>query len=202
MPTAAPLDEIESRWKALCAENPRYFDGTMLQVLGTSRNGHGGVQIHVQECSYRFYAVQKTGLDLGVRPLGVKAVATDGGRVLMGRRSAKVAFYPGAWEFVPGGSVEPGATPAEEIVRELREEARLEAAEPPVAVALLFDPHARTWEIVHRLQLGEGALPELGWEYDEFRMVALDALPQPLAPVARQMLPIAERLLAGAQAGE
>ena len=96
MPTAAPLDEIESRWKALCAENPRYFDGTMLQVLGTSRNGHGGVQIHVKECSYRFYAVQKTGLDLGVRPLGVKAVATDGGRVLMGRRSAKVAFYPGA----------------------------------------------------------------------------------------------------------
>ena len=58
VPTVAPLDEIEARWKGLCAENPRYFDGTMLQVLGTSRNGHGGVQIHVQECSYRFYAVQ------------------------------------------------------------------------------------------------------------------------------------------------
>lgn len=206
MPTAAPLDEIESRWKALCAENPRYFDGTMLQVLGTSRNGHGGVQIHVQECSYRFYAVQKTGLDLGVRPLGVKAVATDGGRVLMGRRSAKVAFYPGAWEFVPGGSVEPGATPAEEIVRELREEARLEAAEPPVAVALLYDPHAFTWEVVHRLAISPTAVPELGWEYDEFRMVSLvesvEAMPEPLAPVARQMLPIAARLLSGAQAGE
>ncbi len=206
VPTAAPLDEIEARWKALCAENPRYFDGTMLQVLGTSRNGHGGVQIHVQECSYRFYAVQKTGLDLGVRPLGVKAVATDGARVLMGRRSAKVAFYPGAWEFVPGGSVEPGATPAEEIVRELREEARLEPIEPPVAVALLYDPHAFTWEIVHRLAISASAVPELGWEYDEFRMVSRvefrEAMPAPLAPVASQMLPIAVRLLSSAQAGE
>ena len=141
-----------------------------------------------------------------MRPLGVKAVATDGARVLMGRRSAKVAFYPGAWEFVPGGSVEPGATPAEEIVRELREEARLEAIEPPVAVALLYDPHAFTWEVVHRLAISSSAVPELGWEYDEFRMVSLvellAAMPAPLAPVASQMLPIASRLLAGAQAGE
>ena len=206
MPDSVDLDEVDRRWSALCAANPRYFDGTMLQVLGTSRNGHGGVQVHVQECSYRFYAVQKTGLDLGVRPLGVKAVATDGGRVLMGRRSAKVAFYPGAWEFVPGGSVEPGATPAEEIVRELREEARLEAAEPPVAVALLYDPHAFTWEVVHRLAISPTAVPEIGWEYDEFRMVSLvesvEAMPEPLAPVARQMLPIAARLLSVAQAGE
>ena len=206
VPSAVSLDEIDARWKALCAQNPRYFDGTMLQVLGTSRNGHGGVQIHVQECAYRFYAVQLTGLDLGVRPLGVKAVATSGGRVLVGRRSSKVAYEPGAWEFVPGGSVEPGATPAEEIVRELREEAGLEAAEPPVAVALLYDPHAFTWEVVHRLAISSSAVPELGWEYDEFRMVSLaellDAMPEPLAPVAKQMLPIAARLLAGAQPGE
>ena len=202
VPTGVALAEIDARWNALCTANPRYFDGTMLQVLGASRNGHGGVQIHVQECSYRFYAVQREGFDCGVRPLGVKAVATDGRRALMGRRSQKVAFYPGDWEFVPGGAVEPGSSPAEEIVRELREEAGLAVVAPPVAVALLFDPHARTWEIVHGLQLAEGAAPELGWEYDEFRMVALDALPEPLAPVARQMLPIAERLLAGAQPGE
>lgn len=206
VPRGIALDAVDARWEALCAANPRYFDGSLLHVLGTSRNGHGGVQVHVQECSYRFYAVQKTGLDLGVRPLGVKAVATDGARVLMGRRSAKVAFYPGAWEFVPGGSVEPGATPAEEIVRELREEARLEAIEPPVAVALLYDPHAFTWEVVHRLAISSSAVPELGWEYDEFRMVSLvellAAMPAPLAPVASQMLPIASRLLAGAQAGE
>jgi 8-oxo-dGTP pyrophosphatase MutT (NUDIX family) len=177
----------------------------MLQVLGVSRNGHGGVQIHVQECSYRFYAVQQAaaarpGLDCGVRPLGVKAVVTDGARVLVGRRSHGVAYYPGAWEFVPGGSVEPGATPAEEIVRELAEEAGLAAPSPAVAVALLFDPHAFTWEIVHRIAVAPDAQTVHGWEYDELRMVALDELPEPLAPVARQMLGIARRVMAARRA--
>jgi len=207
VPPGVSLAEVDARWAALCAENPRYFDGAMLQVLGTSRNGHGGVQIHVQECSYRFYAVQKPGprgpeldppIDCGVRSLGVKAIATDGRRILIGRRSMQVAFYPGAWEFVPGGGVEPGAVPAEEIVRELREEARIEAVGPAVAVALLHDPVAFTWEIVHRVAIDGSAAPEIGWEYDEFRMVTLDEMPAParIAPVALQMMPIAERVLA------
>ena len=204
VPSAVALAEVDARWAALCAENPRYFDGALLQVMGVSRNGHGGVQIHVQECSYRFYAVQKSGplgpgLDCGVRPLGVKAIATDGVRVLVGRRSQKVAYYPGAWEFVPGGTVEPGATPADEVVRELREEAKLEAIGPAVAIALLHDPQAFTWEIVHRLTVDARAMPEIGWEYDEFRMVAIDersmAALTPLAPVALQMMPIAGRVL-------
>ena len=206
VPAGVSMAEVDERWDALVAANPRYFDGAMLQVLGVSRNGHGGVQIHVQECSYRFYAVQKTGLDCGVRPLGVKAVATVGvhgeSRALVGRRSRTVAFYPGMWEFVPGGSVEPGAAPAEEIVRELREEAGLACEGPAIAVALLFDPHAFTWEIVHHVRIAAGAVPELGWEYDEFRLVAGHELPEPLAPVARQMAVIAQRLLARAEPGQ
>jgi len=205
VPSSVSLAEVDARWAALCAANPRYFDGAMLQVLGVSRNGHGGVQIHVQECSYRFYAVQQAtaagpGLDCGIRPLGVKAVVTDGARVLVGRRSHGVAYYPGAWEFVPGGSVEPGATPAEEIVRELAEEAGLAAPSLAVSVALLFDPHAFTWEIVHRIAVAPDAQLVHGWEYDELRMVALDELPEPLAPVARQMLGIARRVMAARRA--
>lgn len=199
VPTLVALDEVDACWAQLCAANARCFDGSLLQVLGTSRNGHGGVQIHVQECSYRFYAVQTTGLDCLVRPLGVKAVATDGSRVLLGKRSERVAFFPGAWEFVPGGTVEPGALPAEEILRELREEAKIEAAKPPVAIALLFDPHAYTWEVVHQLSIEADALPEIGWEYDEFRMVDPDALDlsirAALAPVAERMLSIARAVL-------
>ena len=45
VPSTVALDEVDARWNALCAANPRYFDGALLQVLGTSRNGHGGVQI-------------------------------------------------------------------------------------------------------------------------------------------------------------
>lgn len=199
VPSGVSLDEVDARWAALCSANPRYFDGAVLQVLGVSRNGHGGVQIHVQECSYRFYAVQRSidgrpGLDCGVRPLGVKAVTSDGARVLVGRRSASVAYYPSMWEFVPGGSLEPGVAPSDAVVRELAEEAGLEPSAPPVAVALLADPHAFTWEVVHRLAIASGATARCGWEYDEFRMVTPEQLPSPLAPVARQMMPLARRV--------
>ncbi|MCL2656219.1 MAG: Nudix family hydrolase [Betaproteobacteria bacterium] len=42
------------------------------------------------------------------------------GSFLLGRR-AEGSFYPGYWEF-PGGKVEPGETPREALVRELKEE--------------------------------------------------------------------------------
>ncbi len=193
MPRGVSLDAVDRRWSALCAANPKYFDGSMWQVLGTSRNGHGGVQIHVQECSYRLYAVQRAdgdwpGLDCGVRPLGVKGIASRAGKVLVGKRSARVAYYPNLWEFVPGGGLEPGVDPATQVCRELREEAGLEAVTPAIAVALIYDPVAFTWEIVHRLKLSESAAPELGWEYDEFMFCEPSNMPEPLAPVARAML--------------
>ncbi len=196
VPACVSLDEVDARWQALCAENERFFDGPLVQVLGVSRNGHGGVQIHVQECSYRFYAVQKTGLDCGVRPLGVKGITVardEAGvaRVLVGQRSARVAFYPGAWEFVPGGGLEPGAAPAEFVQRELREETGLRAIEVPIAIALLYDPGAHSWEIVHRITVDARDIPQLGWEYEQCAFVEPTSMPHPRARVAQQMMALA-----------
>jgi 8-oxo-dGTP pyrophosphatase MutT (NUDIX family) len=196
VPPGASLDAVDARWEAMRAENPRAFDGRILAVLGTSRNGHGGVQIHAQECAYRFYAVQRDGPDLGVRALGVKGIARDARGFLLGRRSRAVAVYPGLWEFVPGGGLEPGAGPSAQLVRELREEAGLAPSAGVVARALLFDPGASSWEIVHEIPLDGREAPAWSWEYDEMDFFALDALPGPLAPVAEAMRPLARRIQA------
>lgn len=56
--------------------------------------------------------------------LGVLGILRDGDRVLMIQRSATVRV-PHAWCF-PGGSIEPGETQAEALVREMREELAIE----------------------------------------------------------------------------
>ena len=63
----------------------------------------------------------------------------------------------------------------------------------PVAIALLFDPVAASWEIVYRMAIDAMEPPETTWEYDEFRLAgraeahAIGAL----SACARQILPFA-----------
>jgi 8-oxo-dGTP pyrophosphatase MutT (NUDIX family) len=195
VPADPPLEAIDARWDAMRAANPRFFDGRALHVLGVSRNGHGGVVVHAMETAYRFYAVIREGLDTGVRPLGVKGIAAEAAaasappRWLMGRRASNVAYYPDQWEFVPGGCLEPDVDPAAMLLRELGEESGFEAAAPPVPVALLYDPSAFTWEIVHRIEVrSRDGIDPPGWEYRELRFVARGEEPSPLSPIATRML--------------
>lgn len=195
MPDAVPLALVDERWEALRAENPRYFDGPMLQVLGVVRNGHGGVTIHVATTSYRFYAVQRTGIDTGTRPLGVKALCRVGDGWLMGRRSESVAYYPGQWEFVPGGSVPAGEDPADVLMRELAEESGWSACSPARTIAVLYDPGAYSWEIVSVLDVEQGSTPcTHPWEYEELAVVEAGREPEPLAAVTRLMIRIRDGL--------
>ncbi|MDZ4755076.1 MAG: NUDIX domain-containing protein [Phycisphaerae bacterium] len=183
------LAEVDRRWQVLRAANPRFFDGSILHVLGVHRNGHGGVTIHVAPTSYRFYAVQRDGFDCGVRALGAKALCRYETRYLMAKRSASVAFYPDQWEFVPGGGLEPDDAPATCVLRELREETDFEAASPPVAVALLYDPGALSWEVIHRIDVRPSRDGDAthAWEHSQRTLVDQDAWPEPLCDVARAM---------------
>ena len=179
---AALLDDIDARWDALCSANPAYHDGAVYHVLGVHRNGHGGASVHVIESSYRFQAVQtpaagsgsgETGdFDVGHRGLGVRGIVRLGGdgKVLLGRRSQHVGRYPGMWEFAPAGGLPLGAEPASALLDELREETGLESSSEPIAVAVMFDDVARTWEIVFAIaapstdvRCATGEYSELAW---------------------------------------
>ncbi len=78
-------------------------------------------------------------------------VITDArGRVLLARRT-QGRDLAGLWEF-PGGKVDPGETPAQALVRELREELGIEAdiGAPLIAVPQQM-PHKRIVLDVHRI---------------------------------------------------
>jgi 8-oxo-dGTP pyrophosphatase MutT (NUDIX family) len=191
---AAPelLDEIDRRWNVLRAANPAYFDGRICHVLGVHRNGHGGASLHVMDCAYRFFAVQARAgdeFDLGVRPLGVKGVIEREGRLLMGRRSQRVAMYANQWEFAPSGSVDfsSAGSPQRVIVQELREETGLDCAGEPTAIAVLFDPILKCWEIVYRLEIAGDTRPRATDEYPDVAWFDRDALPERMSPIAVQI---------------
>ncbi len=196
VPTHVSLEEVDACWSALCARNEKYFDGGLVQVLGTSRNGHGGVSIHVQPCAYRFFAVQMHGLACGVRPLGVKAIVSAGASYLIGRRSRHVAAYPGTWEFVPGGGLENTEDVESELRREFEEEvgSALPAGVRPIAIALLDDPVTRTWDIIYRVQLEATCELKPSFEHDAMCFVNFDALraltsPSPALTAMLALLP-------------
>lgn len=49
----------------------------------------------------------------------------DAGRLLFGLRAMTKASYPGTWD-APGGHIEPGETPDQALIREVREELGVE----------------------------------------------------------------------------
>ena len=107
----------------------------------------------------------------------------------MGKRGPEVAFHPGAWEFVPGGSTSSGRTLQESILVELSEESSWVAVGPPRPVAVLYDPSAFSWEVVFLMEVRPGSVPPSeGWEYERVESVPAGWEPSPLAAVARQMM--------------
>lgn len=80
------------------------------------------------------------------------ALFDEGGRVLIAQRPAG-KHMAGGWEF-PGGKVEPGETPREALVRELREELGIEVHEAAPLIAYEHEyPHRRVlldlWVVTH-----------------------------------------------------
>lgn len=199
VPEHVSMDEVDDAWSRACERNPRLFDGPLWHVAGVSRNGHGGVSLHVIESSYRFHAVRVVDVETGVRPLGVKAITWRGGRVLLGKRSLGVHSEPGRWEFIPGGALTPGRTPSDETARELHEEAGWRCVRAPIAAALIFDDRTLTWDIVHHVDgepmssvdAGSAAATGDAWETDELVEVAPEEIAsRSLSRAAELMLPL------------
>lgn len=179
----ASLSAINEGWDAFCSQHSSAVDGDIVHVLGVHRNGCGGATIQVAKSSYRFHAVR----DLGIKPLGVKGICMNNNDAyLCGLRSGEVGVYPNQWEFAPSGMVEPFETPEKAMQRELEEETGLRLKSPPIAIALLFDEIASSWEIVYRLDV-KGTLRRGEEEYNTLGWFDLKSFPTPMSPPAMQL---------------
>ena len=174
------ISHVDLQWESLRESNPSYVDGDIYHVLGVHRNGHGGATIQCAITCYRFYAVG----NCGIKPLGVKGICDNEGKLLLGLRSSDVHAYKGMWEFAPSGTVEPHQSLEENILRELQEETGLAVQDQPIAVGVFFDEDASTWEVVYKFEVvGETN----NSEYDELQFWDVKSFPSPLTSASLAM---------------
>jgi 8-oxo-dGTP pyrophosphatase MutT (NUDIX family) len=188
MPDAHVLADAETEWARASQANPALYDGWLTQVAGVHRNGHGGAVIQGFRCSYRWYAAQAGGLDVGCRPLGVKGLARCGDKVLFGKRATWTAQAAGQWECAPSGGVEPGASPEQAILEECCEEVGAESAALPRAECIVFDPVALSWEVVLSLRFDREDVAPKTNEYESLVWAHPASPPGALTAIAQRIL--------------
>ncbi|HYE63568.1 MAG TPA: hypothetical protein VD997_16375 [Phycisphaerales bacterium] len=184
---------VEARWRELCEENPRHFDGPILSVVTFDADGG---EVLARRDRYMRLAVQPR-VVTGVQQLSVTAVLTvrDGaGRayVLLGRRSPQTRIYGGMWELGPSGGVPAPHPSVEEVpvgalLSQLEDEVAEEAglvvdASRVRAVAYVRDHVAHSDDVCIECDLG--ALEDLqhsgpaNWEYTETLLLPVDTVAQ------------------------
>lgn len=188
---------VDAAWGALCAANPRFFNGP---ILAFEHADAGRALVRVRRDQYKRLAVQP-GVKTDIVQLGVTGVleARDAeGRphVLLGRRSRETRVFGGMWELGPSGGVDappPGQETMDEgdvwrvLIQEIREEIGLPIdPDPAPPVSLLHDPVGRSVELVVRVavarpveELIAAIDDESGtsrWEYDAIRWAGIDEL--------------------------
>ena len=98
--------------------------------------------------------------------LVVAAVIERDGQILIGQRKRDASRHPLKWEF-PGGKVETGESPADALVRELREELAIEASIGPQieSYEFLYPGSSRsTWLLFFRVTEFTGIPQNLDFE--------------------------------------
>lgn len=193
---------VASRWAALRAGNPRYFDGPVLSVLSIGRDERpdrgAWTRIACRRGRYSHLAAQNPGagfVETYTDQLSVTAVVTGrdaAGRehVLLGRRGESTRIYGGMWELGPSGGVDAPAAGVStleehELAKQVRSEVeeelggsvRVDVGETP---CMTYDAVARSWDVVARCRaigpVRAGAAAAGNWEYGRSEWVPVDAV--------------------------
>jgi ADP-ribose pyrophosphatase YjhB (NUDIX family) len=196
---------VATAWAEAQRAKPGLYDGPMVRLDGCRPGGR--LRLCLRPTSYRaFWGTQVaiTGLPRPHRadPLGCSTlVVTADGWLVLGRRSARVALYPGRVHPF-GGCIEPGAAVTAEARRELREETGVDdrdirrlAVVGIVVDRRLAQPELLTvaWLRLSRDRLVAGIDPE---EHAGWWSVRADAGAGPTSVRDPTLTPVARALIA------
>lgn len=201
-----PLEQIHARWREDYFQPPDAYtqaaDAAIQSLKDRGSPSHDGVAARMVN-----YREQNGSIEIELQPLrwALRLVAEDAsssvaalcvtrsadGRWLAGRRAPWVSSWAGRWALGAGGAVDLGESPAETLVRELKEEWAV-SPERVQGEALLRLPHQMVM-FVGQAWLAEGAdeLVTPDHEHDQFAWwpPAIEDWPaeaaEPLARMAR-----------------
>jgi 8-oxo-dGTP diphosphatase len=178
-----PLEQVKAHWREQSfepsEEYARAADAAIAALQQRGSPSHDGVAARLVD-----YRQDSGGLALELQPLrwALRLVPGDAsasvaamcvtrsadGRWLAGRRAQWVSSWAGRWALGAGGAVDLGESPADTLVRELREEWSVAPARVR-AEALLRLPHKMIM-FVGQAWLAEGAEDEVipDHEHDQF----------------------------------
>lgn len=180
--TDAQEAAIAAAWDAMCARNPRYFNGRILSF--ESYDAAAGIAV-ARDAAYRDHACRGV-VDLGIAFFGITGVLCVGEdaarRFFVARRGESVHEYPGQWEFGPCGGIDPPAEGDELASGALLAELRREAMEElgidldtrgARALALVHDDPVGSTDLMVLVPLGREPAAEGNWEYSQTRWATL-----------------------------
>ncbi len=181
-------DAIESAWQALCAQNPRYFNGPML-AFDSYDPATGVIRASVE--AYKNHAVRDT-VDVGICLLAMTAIITapdehGESRYLLGQRSPSTHRYGNCWELGPSGGVDVPTDETDqlefdaiddELKREIAEEVgiKVRGLGSGTPVALVHDDSAGSVDIAIQIELPTMPVLDRSWEYVDCRWVTFAEL--------------------------
>jgi 8-oxo-dGTP diphosphatase len=163
-PTPAHAQAADAAIQELKDRGSPSHDGVAARMVGY-REQNGGIAIELQPLRW---ALRLVADDASLSVAAVCVTRSADGRWLAGRRAPWVSSWAGRWALGAGGAVDLGESPADTLVRELKEEWAV-SPERVQGEALLRLPHQMVM-FVGQAWLAEGAdeLVTPDDEHDQF----------------------------------